>query len=86
MTEEQLLLAEAREHARSFPGLVQPNDAVFIGAEENGGDRYLYYRDSTGNYYYDSERTRRFELETQKRKKERDRKRWRNRTGRLLTG
>lgn len=83
MTEEQLLLAEAWEHARSFPGLTPPNNAVYIGAVEKRGEKYFFYRDSAGNFYYDSERGRRFQLEMQERKKERDRKRWRSRTGNL---
>lgn len=85
MTEEELL-KEAREHARSFPGLLPPNNAVFIGMEKLENNTYFYYRDDEGRFYYDSVRARRFEKEMQERKKERDRKRWRNRSSGSLYG
>lgn len=75
--EEDRLLETARSEARSFPGLVPPNNAVLIGAVDTGDDTYFYYQDDEGNFYYDSERMRRFETEMQERKKARDRQRWR---------
>lgn len=75
MTEDKQLLEEARENARSFPGLIPPDNAVYIGAVDAGDDTYFYYRDSSGNFYYESGRMRRFELEMMERMKERERQR-----------
>ncbi|MBO5030444.1 MAG: hypothetical protein J6J86_04520 [Lachnospiraceae bacterium] len=75
MTEEQKLLEEAREKAVSFPGLAPPNDAEPIGQIEELHDTFYYYRDSRGNFYYISGRTRRFEEEMLKAQKKR-RERW----------
>lgn len=77
MTEEQKLLEEARNNAWTFPGLEPPAGAVYIGAVKTEKDVYFYYRGREGNFYYDTERMRRFEMEMQearKRKKERGRR------------
>lgn len=71
------ILQEAREKAYSFPGLVPPNNAEPVGQIEEAHDTYFYYRDSEGNFYYDSERMRRFELEMQEaQKRKKERRRW----------
>lgn len=82
--EENRLLEEAQKNARSFPGLVPPNQAEEIGQVKGEQDTYTYYRDSGGNYYYSSGRTQRFEIEMQeaqerKRKRERQRRRQKKR-------
>ncbi len=62
----------ARDQARSFPGLMPPNNAALIGKEEKGRDTINYYKDSTGNYYYDTESGRKFEQDMQERRKKRE--------------
>ena len=63
----------AKKEARSFPGLTPPQNAVLIGKEEKKNDTINYYKDSAGNYYYDTESGRKFEqdmLERNNRRKE----------------
>ena len=69
------ILQEAREKAYSFSGLVPPNDAEPIGQIEESHDTYFYYRDSVGNFYYISGRTRKFEEEMLKAQKKQKAKR-----------
>lgn len=67
----------AKKEARSFSGLIPPNNAVFIGKEEKANDTINYYKDFAGNYYYDTEKGRKFEedmLERSNRRKEEKRK------------
>lgn len=67
----------AKKVARSFSGLIPPNNAVLIGKEERKNDTINYYKDSAGNYYYDTENGRKFEqdmLESSNRRKEKKRK------------
>lgn len=45
-------LEQADRDARSFPGLLPPNGAHYIGRRK----KYLYWKDSAGNYWYDTER------------------------------
>ena len=59
--EKELELAQ--KNAYSFTGLKPPNDAWYIGSKEKSGDTYHYYKDAEGNYYYDSEKGRKFEEE-----------------------
>lgn len=74
----------ARKQARSFPGLIPPNSAALIGKEEKERDTINYYKDSAGNYYYDTENGRKFELDMQERRKKReDEKRKSRRRGRI---
>ena len=72
---EQELLEEAREKAVSFPGLAPPNNAEPIGEIKEEHDTYFFYRDSKGNFYYISDRTRKFEEEMLKAQKKRKAKR-----------
>ena len=44
-------MAEARENARSFPGLIPPPGAKEIGREKRGKDTVIYYADGKGNYW-----------------------------------
>lgn len=72
--EEKEVLEQARKNAWSFPWLTPPNNAAYIGAIEAKEDTYFYYQDKEGNFYYDSQQIRRFELEmreAQKKKQQR---------------
>lgn len=53
---DRLELEEAHEKARSFPGLHPPENARYIGYQKSGTQKYLYWKDSRGNYWYDTER------------------------------
>ena len=68
-------IMKARKNARSFPGLDPPNKAEEIGREELAGDTFIYYKDSLGNYWYNTKSTRNVEKEMQGRK--RHKKSWR---------
>lgn len=46
------IIAEAREMAKPFQGLEPPEGAMWIGSFREGTERYTYYMDSDGNYYY----------------------------------
>lgn len=75
--EEKELLEQARKNAWSFPGLTPPNNAEYIGAIRAKEDIYFYYQDKGGNFYYDSQRMRCFELEIREAQKKKEQKRWR---------
>ncbi len=74
--DEKELLEEARSKAWSFSGLTPPNNAKYIGAIQKENDIYFYYQDKEGNFYYDSQQNRCFELAMKeaKRKKEKRKK------------
>lgn len=69
------LLDEAYEKARSFPGLKPPNDAYYIGSRFNeiNGKSYetYYFKNDEGEFYYQSEATRQFELKMREAEKRR---------------
>lgn len=67
-------LENARKEARSMvPGEIMPG-LVMIGREETPCDTYIYYKQpDTGEYFYQSLSTERFEKEMQERRKERKR-------------
>lgn len=69
------LLDEAEEKARSFPGLKPPNDAYYIGSrikQINGKSHETYYfKNDAGEFYYQSEATRQFELKMRESEKRR---------------
>lgn len=75
--EEKEVLEEARKDAWSFPGLTPPNNAVYIGAIETKEDVYFYYQDKEGNFYYDSQQMRCFELEMIEAQKKKQKRKWR---------
>lgn len=74
----------ARKEARSFPGLVPPNNAKLIGREQRKKDTVNYYKDQNGSYYYDTESSRRFEMDMQERAKRRAEEKRRARRKRLI--
>lgn len=49
--------------ARSFTGLVPPNEAVEIAQEKHGDTIYFYYQDSKGNLYYETSKGYAFKRE-----------------------
>lgn len=57
--------------------LIPPNNATYIGAVETKGDTYFYYQDEEGNFYYDSQQIRRFELEMREAQKRKQQRKWR---------
>ena len=59
-------MAEARENARSFPGLIPPPGAKEIGREKRGKDTVIYYADGKGNYWYNTESQIALEIEMSK--------------------
>lgn len=65
-------LDEALKEARSFSGLTPPNNAEYIESVRRNGEIYHFYKDATGNYYYDTESGRAFEMEMQERRKKRE--------------
>ncbi|MBE5932950.1 MAG: hypothetical protein E7263_06000 [Lachnospiraceae bacterium] len=67
----QLMLQEASEKARSFDGLKPPNQASYIGSRINNSDTVDYYRDDSGNFYYETHRGRAFKEQMVKAEKER---------------
>lgn len=71
----------AFREARSFPGLTPPNNAKLIGKKETTTDIVNIYVDSDKNYWYDTERGRKFEKDIQEKEQERKkRKRFSKRT------
>lgn len=75
---DRLELEEAYEKAWSFPGLHPPENARYIGYQKSGTQKYLYWRDSRGNYWYDTERGMAFKksMEEAQKKKMASRRRW----------
>ncbi len=55
--------------ARSFPGLIPPNEAEEIARKKYGDNTYIFYRDSEGNLWYNTTKGIAFELEMQERDK-----------------
>ena len=49
--------------ARSFMGLVPPNEAVEIAQEKHGTTTYYYYQDSEGKLYYETSKGYAFKRE-----------------------
>lgn len=65
-------LETAHENAWSFPDLYPPNNARYIGYRRHPTGRYLYWKDSDGKYWYDTEGGMAFKRtmkEAQKKKK-----------------
>lgn len=51
-------LEKAWEYAYSFSGKTPPNDARYIGMITKGDREYLFYKDFTNNYWYESRNKR----------------------------
>lgn len=49
-------LEQAHRKAWSFPDIQPPNNAQYIGYRMHKTEKYLYWKDSEGNYWYDTER------------------------------
>lgn len=49
-------LERAYRKAWSFPDMQPPNCAHYIGYRMHQTGKYLYWKDSEGNYWYDTER------------------------------
>lgn len=64
-------LITAMENAVSFSGAKPPSDASEIGRVLEDTGTYIFYRDSEGNYYYNTEAGLKFakEIESAKRVK-----------------
>lgn len=66
-------LKKAWKNAESFEGPKPPNNAQEIGrvsSRKDGGLIFIFYEDEKGNFYYQSNRQKKFETEmTEKRKK-----------------
>lgn len=72
-------LEEAYRGARSFPDLTPPNKSYYIGCKKHGKDVYLFWRDESGNYWYETERGMAFKkeiLNKQKKRKMASRRNW----------
>lgn len=52
---DQWELDQASRDARSFPGLSPPAGSCYIGYQRRKSEKYLYWRDSRGNYWYETE-------------------------------
>lgn len=46
----------AYREAWSFPGLMPPDGACYIGCRKNRTGMYLFWKDQAGRYWYDTER------------------------------
>ena len=51
-------LEMAWERAYSFSGKVPPNNARYIGMIPKGDREYLFYKDTSNNYWYESRNKR----------------------------
>lgn len=60
----------AKKEATSFPGLVPPDNAKYIGSERTKNDSYDYFKTQDGKYYYQSDSTRLLEEQYQLKQKE----------------
>lgn len=73
-------LGTAHGKARSFPGLSPPDGARYIGRRRCRTGVCLYWKDSGGNYWYDTERGQAFKAEMEaaqkKNKKMASRRNW----------
>ena len=67
------------KEAKSFPGLNPPNNATLLGKIQTPKDIVNIYKDSQGNYWYDTENGRKFEMDMQERIKKREEEKKRNR-------
>lgn len=47
---------ERRSDIHSFPGLVPPNGAMFLGFLNREDDIYAYYMDPSGEMYYENDK------------------------------
>lgn len=65
----------AKKKARSFPELIPPNRARYIGYLRHRTGRYMYWKDFRGNYWYDTEKGMILKQEMEERQKERKKKR-----------
>ena len=54
--------------AKSFVGLVPPNEAIEVERQTVGSNTYIYYQDKEGNLYYNSTNGIAFEREMQERR------------------
>lgn len=52
---DQWELDQASREAWSFSGLLPPNGSHYIGCRKEKTGKYLYWKDSAGNYWYDTE-------------------------------
>lgn len=68
--EEELNVALKK--AMSFSGLTPPNNAAIIGKIETTQDVINVYEDNQGNYWYDTENDRKFEVDMQEKRKKRE--------------
>lgn len=62
--------------ARSIGAYNIPENPVYIGSEQTANDVYHYFADDDGTYYYESERTMRFEEEMKERQLKRKYRRY----------
>lgn len=60
-------------NARSIGAYNQPDNPVYIGSLKTKWNTYHYFTDGDSDFYYESERTMRFDEEMQEAKKERKR-------------
>lgn len=61
-----LYINERRSDIHSFPGLIPPNGALFLGFLTREDDTYSYYMDPEGEIYYESDKGRAFEKKMEK--------------------
>lgn len=62
--------------ARSIGAYNIAENPVYIGSEQTANDVYHYFADNDGTYYYESEKTRRFEEEMKERQLKRKQRRY----------
>lgn len=67
---DQRELDRAKEDARSFPGLSPPSGSCYIGYRKGKSGKYLYWKDSRGNYWYETERGMEFKRLMEQAKKQ----------------
>lgn len=68
-------LETAHREARSFPGMHPPMGARYIGYRREHGEVYMYWKDSSGKYWYDSDLQITFKREMEEAQKKRKQER-----------
>jgi len=79
MSMDKLELEKVYKNARSFPDLAPPNRSYYIGCKKQGNDVYMFWKDESGNYWYETERGTAFKreiIDAQKKRKMASRGNW----------
>ncbi|MDE7426110.1 MAG: hypothetical protein K2N51_20830 [Lachnospiraceae bacterium] len=56
-------IEELRKEAWTFRGLTPPNNAKKVAEEQRNGEVYEYFKDDSGNVYYETSTGKKWKLE-----------------------